>query len=252
MSLATTLLAGAAGTATVVLAARPYWLPPARGRRPRLRAAVGDFRPLPTGDAGPASLAAALAAADGPLLAAGFVATPTLHDPWRDHAALVRVYEQPRGTDVATVTVTERPEGGAPLTVVGFTTVLIDGTRLRTGNGPRPSLAGIPPDERRVRLADERDVARLYALHVAHVRRSGGRPRRVPVGDPAAFQHAEEARAAKWMVLSGCACTDGDEMRPTWKGAYLMPWRLRFPLRHLDARRNAALGRQLAAEAGLA
>jgi hypothetical protein len=119
---------------------------------------------------------------------------------------------------------------------VWITTRFRDGTVLALNNsrqiGSFPPRPGLTTEW----LPSVRDPARLYRLHREMVARSGLRDKAFPLdeefgGDAAAYQattsagELDHAARAGYMELS----SDGETYRPTWKGAFLMTWKLLWP-----------------------
>ena len=150
-----------------------------------------------------------------------------------------RLLQREESGDVARVMTSYDTSGQRRSTaLVVFETRLADGGAVRTTNSPLPSTTPTPAGDHSARFAGERDAARLYALHRAHVRRVGRPGRRgAPIGDPVEFQRREEELGQQRMVSSGWYEIDGGSLRPTWRGAFLATWRFLPPWRTLvDAR----------------
>ena len=185
------------------------------------------------------------------LEALGFAPTPLLVNKGQLNRGFVQLFEHPRHGDVASVLVVPDPTHPEPHTLVGFTS-LVGGLRLRTANSPLPSVFPSPPYGRMARFPDERGPARLYALHRVRVRRCGQQSSPIRVGDPVAFQRREEEDGPRNWLARGYVFRDGAELRPTWKGALCMPYRLLFPWKQLNEWRDESLRRRLLPDAGLA
>jgi hypothetical protein len=236
--------------AASLLVSVKHWLAPVRTRLAyRAPAQAAELRAIPANFVTPPELADPIDALAASLRALGFRATAILRDPQHERA-LVRLFEGPGAAHVATVIAVGR-DAGSPTVVLGFTSRCADGARVYTGNSAVGSVFPVRPGVRSARFPSERDPRRLYALHRVHVRRAPRAIVPVLVGDPAEYQRHEEEAALRWMIDSGYMYRDGAAIRPTWKGACLMPWRLLFPWRQLSERRDEALRRSLLAEAGL-
>ena len=228
-----------------------YWLAPIVFRMGhRLTPAVSDLRQVAESDVHP-RFGGVLEQYRASLEPLGFVATPLLVNEGQGSPGYVQLYEHPRHGDVATVIAVPDPQQPLPHNLVVFTT-MVGGVRLRTVNSPLPSTFPASRGTRVARFPDERDPARLYALHRARVKRAGQEPQPIRIGDPVAYQRRDEAESPKHWVASGYAAWDGPELRPTWKGAVCMPYRLLFPWKHFNEWRDEALRRRLLPEAGLA
>ncbi|NUQ20253.1 MAG: hypothetical protein HOQ09_04760, partial [Gemmatimonadaceae bacterium] len=97
-----------------------------------------------------------------------------------------------RGT-VAVGLALPKPDGTVH-SLVGFTTQLGGGVKLRTSNSPLPAPTPAPSGEQRLRLPRERDTAKLYAIHqgrVADALAHGARIVPLTVADPVAYQQRE-------------------------------------------------------------
>ncbi|HJZ57653.1 MAG TPA: hypothetical protein VKE74_21985 [Gemmataceae bacterium] len=171
---------------------------------------------------------------------------------WRhDGAALatghVILLEHPRTRDTAKVmVVTARTRRS--LTLV-FQTRFADGTEAVTANSR--VIAGFPPlpGVTVAWLPEFRDAASLYRVHAQLRDALGGARERVGIGaDPAAFLRDGSARSLANWVASGYYALDAVRgvVRPTWKGAALITWRLLWPVKPLfRARRRRATRRLL-------
>ncbi|HEX8791068.1 MAG TPA: hypothetical protein VF765_08940 [Polyangiaceae bacterium] len=112
------------------------------------------------------------------------------------------------------------------LRYVAFFTELAGNRQRSTSNRPDPS--NIPPPADRVveRFPQVADPVLLYRIHRALVDKE---PKREPTSyresgafDPAQFILGIEQVARKHQLALGYFVEDGAEVRPTWKGAFLM------------------------------
>ena len=230
-----------------------YWLAPLHIRfSHRLPPAGTNLERVRPDAPLPGLVAWELRRAQAALEALGFRSTEPLAEYGGAIPQGVQLFEHPARSDVATVIVTRRPGGADVYSIVGFTTALRDGSRVCTSNLPLPSVVPGRPRAAVARFPAEQDLARLSALHQAHVGAAASRAAPAPPGDPLAYQRAEEAAAREHWVRSGYAYDDGGSMRPTWKGAFGMPYRLMFPWKQLGERRDEALRRRLLRDGGLA
>ena len=230
-----------------------YWLAPLHLRfSHRLPAAGTSLEPVRPDAPLPGLVAWELRRAQAALEALGFRSTEPLAEYGGATPQAVQLFEHRARGGVATVMVTPRPGGDDVYSIVGFTTALRDGSRVCTSNLPLPSVFPGRPGAAVARFPAEQDVARLYALHQAHVGAAASRGVPMPLGDPLAYQRAEEAAAREHWVRSGYAYDDGGSLRPTWRGAFGMPYRLLFPWKQVGERRDEALRRRLLREGGLA
>ena len=226
----------AAGAVVVLMLLAPYWLGPITIKLKQSRpAAPQGMEPV----ADPASLSAQLAAfvtgSRSVLEALGFGNFAIL----RQGSGVVLLAETEPGT-VACALAIQKPDGGLHA-LLGFTTRLQAGAKLRTSNSPLPSITPAPAGESWIRLPAERNAGRLYAIHlrrVAEATAAGKRIDRLTIGNPVAYQYNEELASVAQCVASGYWRRSGDRLRPTWKGAFLSAWRLLQPWRGINEHRD--------------
>ena len=229
-----------------------YWLAPLHVRFRFRFPTAGTNLELVRPDAPlPGLVAWELRRAQPALEALGFRPTEPLGDYGAAIPQGLQLFEHPDRGDVATVVVIPQPGGADVQSLVGFTTALRDGGRVCTSNTPLPSVFPGRPGIVVARFAAEKDLARLYALHRAHVGAQASYAAPVRLGDPVGYQQAEEAAARANWVRAGYAYEVDRSLRPTWKGAFCMPYRLLFPWKQWNERRDAALRRRLLPLAGL-
>ena len=125
---------------------------------------------------------------------------------------------------------------------------------LTVQNTPIPGAFARVPGRDKERFRKVRDPARLYRIYQALLARRYGATRRAPPdhrADPAGFLAAAMARELRQQVDTGYFWLDtaADAYRPTWKGAWLMCWKLLQPFRDFGEwrsdRRASALLREL-------
>ena len=128
---------------------------------------------------------------------------------------------------------------------------------LTVQNTPIPGAFARVPGRDKERFRSVRDPARLYRIYQALLVRRYGATRRAPPDhreDPAGFLAAAMARELRQQVDTGYFRLDStaDTYRPTWKGAWLMCWKLMQPFRDVrewrSDRRASALLRELNVE----
>jgi len=125
---------------------------------------------------------------------------------------------------------------------------------LSVQNTAIPGAFARVPGRDKERFRNVRDPARLYRIYQALLSRRYGATRRAPPDhreDPAGFLAAAMARELRQQVDTGYFWLDNtaDAYRPTWKGAWLMCWKLLQPFRDVGEwrsdRRAKALLREL-------
>jgi len=220
--------------ALMVLA--PYWLGPITIKLKQSRpASPQGMQLVPDPALLPPVLAGFVAASRRALEALGFGNFAIL----RQGAGVVLLAEIEPGT-VATALALQKKDGQLH-SLVGFTSQLRHGGKIRTSNSPLPAITPAPVGESRVRLPRERDTSRLYAIHrgrVATATASGARMDRLAVADPVAYQNAEELSSLAQSVACGYWQRSGDRLTLTWKGAFLSAWRLLPPWRDISRSRD--------------
>ena len=122
--------------------------------------------------------------------------------------------------------------------LVTFITRYRDGTSIITSNSKTPGIFRRNPKELSLRVPTTSDVALMYRVHRARVGRLG-RSRGQPVL-PAAGSEIEDhqdrnTRTMVYQVDAGYYRIDQDAgvYRPTWKGAFLMTWKLVQPFKSI-------------------
>jgi hypothetical protein len=166
---------------------------------------------------------------------------------WQHHGAALAtgrliLLEHPRTRDIAKVlVVTARTRKSVSLVLQ---TRFADGTEVVTANNR--VIAGFPalPEVTVAWLPEFRDAESLYRVHAQLRGALGGAQERVGIGDdPAAFLRDGSVRSLANWVATGYYALDPVRgvVRPTWKGAALITWRLLWPVKLLfRARRRRA------------
>ena len=226
--------------ALVVLAiVSPWWLGPLRIKEKQKRPGVPEpMEVVPELAAVPAVLASFVAETQRTLATLGFGRISVL----RQRQGVVVLADTEGGT-VACGLALPKADGSVH-SLIGFTTQLAGGAKIRTSNSPLPSTTPAPAGEDRLRLAEERDAARLLEIHEARVARavaSGKRVVPLSVADPVAYQRREEQSSIAQAVACGYWYRSGEQLALTWKGAFLSAWRLLPPWKQLAAQRDARL-----------
>jgi hypothetical protein len=176
---------------------------------------------------------------------------------WRHHGAALAtgrliLLEHPRTRDLAKVlVVTARTRRSVTLVLQ---TRFADGTEVVTGNSRL--IAGFPalPEATVAWLPELRDAASLYRVHAQLRDTLGGSHERVGIGDdPAAFLRDGSVRSLANWVATGYYAFDPVRgvVRPTWKGAALITWRLLWPVKPLFRARRRRGTRQLLDRLGI-
>jgi hypothetical protein len=136
---------------------------------------------------------------------------------------------------------------------VEFCTELADGLELNTANTGELSPHAPVPERKGSSFPEIGDLRRLYQVHRALCARLGPAEKKsVPAEAELAARVAQDmVKCLEQQVAAGYYYLDGVGgcFRPTWKGAFLMTWKLCWPVtsirKALRASRNAALLREL-------
>jgi hypothetical protein len=128
-----------------------------------------------------------------------------------------------------------------------FTTRFDDDFEIVTRSWNQIGVFPQSPHEDRLNVPQIRDVRELYRVHCLRVNRSprASGKRVVPQeGDVVEFIQSETRREYEWLAECGYFWLDelAERYRPTWKGAFLMMWKMLFPVkqvRRLMVRRHA-------------
>jgi uncharacterized protein DUF4253 len=147
-----------------------------------------------------------------------------------------------------------RPERGAcSVELVAW----FEGDRsLTVQNSPIPGAFAPVTGRDRARFRTVRDPARLYRIYQALLARRYGAARRAAPDyrtDPPSFLAAAMSRELRQQVGTGYFRLDSaaDVYRPTWKGAWLMCWKLLQPFRDIREWLSDQRARALLRELGL-
>jgi hypothetical protein len=218
-----------------------YWLGPVLIRFKQTRPATPQGMKLAGDDSVPAALVPFVAATKRALGALGYSGFALLVQP-----AGVALLASDAGGSVAVGLAIPKRDGTVH-SLVGFTTQLRGGRKIRTSNSPLPAIVPTPRMEDRLRLPRERDTAKLHAVHarrVAQALSAGGRIEPLSISDPVAYQQREELASSTHAVECGYWTRRGDRLGLTWKGAVLSAWRLLQPWRGLSVRRDERAARE--------
>ncbi|HEX8851063.1 MAG TPA: hypothetical protein VF761_16155 [Gemmatimonadaceae bacterium] len=221
----------------------PWWLGPLRIKEKQKRPGMPAGMELVPGIAAvPAALASFVAETQRTLTALGFGRFGIL----KQQQGIVLLGIDDTGTVAAGLALPKA--NGTIHSLVGFTTQLAGGTKIRTSNSPLPSIVPAPSGEDRLRVHTERDAARLHALHKARVAQAVAAGKRVvalDIGDPVAYQRREEQSSIAQAVACGYWTRRGEQLVLTWKGAFLSAWRMLPPWRQLSERRDSQVASRL-------
>jgi hypothetical protein len=137
---------------------------------------------------------------------------------------------------------------------LGFQTRFADGTEVVTANNR--ITAGFPrlPEVTAAWLPEFRDAESLYRVHAQLRDALGGTRERVGIGgDPASFLRDGSLRSLANWVATGYYTLDPVRgvVRPTWKGAALITWRLLWPVKQLFRVRRRRATQQLLDSLGI-
>jgi hypothetical protein len=225
-----------AAVVVLLMLLAPYWLGPITIKfKQSRRASPEGMEPVTDLGALSPQLAAFVAGSRRVLETLGFANFAIL----QQGAGVVLLAEIEPGTVAAALAI--QKSDGRLHALLGFTTRLRGGGKLRTSNSPLPAITPAPAGESRIRLPAEQNAARLYAIHarrVADATAAGARIDPATIGDPVAYQRREELSSLAQFVASGYWRRTGDRLTLTWKGAFLSAWRLLQPWRAISQRRD--------------
>ncbi len=115
-----------------------------------------------------------------------------------------------------------------------FCTVFADSTELNTNSNPQPDVLKQFPDKKVFSFPRVKDPHHLYNLHRRLLARFAlGKEAVLPPKDTEVVAvQMSAARFFSRQIKAGYFQTDksGEIMRPTWKGAFLMTWKLVWPV----------------------
>ena len=178
---------------------------------------------------------------------------------WRHDGAAratgwVILLQHPRTLDVAQVMVVAA--GRRRVVSLLLMTRFADGAEALTFNSPVVVGFPLPPGITAAWLPEVRSAAALYRIHVQlrdALRGAGGLGSRV-VPDPAGFLRNRSARVLAAWVEGGYYAVDEQRgiVRPTWKGAVLITWRLLWPVKPMYRAGRRRATRQLLEHLGVA
>jgi hypothetical protein len=153
---------------------------------------------------------------------------------------------QPESRDIGYGIFSSSAAGAIRAWMVTIRTRFADGTQIVTGSSTRAGVFPANPSADVIAANWIKDPARLYRIHRARVVASGraGEPRMLPAPERAvAYQQDEWREEIERLIRAGYFRRPGGggKCRMTLKGAYVMTWRLLWPVKQW---------RQLRARAG--
>jgi hypothetical protein len=136
-----------------------------------------------------------------------------------------------------------------------FSSYFTDGSEISTLNTEQLSVFKSRPEKRAVRLPVVRDPRTLYEAHRKVVQRdAAGRTKKLPAEGREVEElirgmqeDLEKQAKAGYLYLD----TAQDAYRPTWLGAYMMTWKLMWPLNWIQRAQRDAQGRALLRSLGM-
>ncbi len=148
------------------------------------------------------------------------------------------------------VTTPSKTRGQKVAALVGFRTEFTDGTSISTSNMINPTVFPRDPRVSSVRCRDVYDIALLYQFHRARVERDRGKrtPTLEKTQDAAGRLVYEHHDTHDRLVKAGYYTIDHANQNyvPTYKGCYLMTYRLLRPFKQIQiARRDRLAGKTL-------
>jgi uncharacterized protein DUF4253 len=243
--------------AVIVAAAAPYVLGPVLVYRRQRQNPRPSFVPFDAAQHQlPQALAVAMQQNAASLEQAGFTKVADLFRMDRSTRMRVVLLDTPGGDLglVLAVSPTLKPERGVCTVEL---VARFEGDRsLTVQNTPIPGAFARIRGRDKQRFRSVRDPARLYRIYQALLVRRYGATRRAPSDhreDPAGFLAAAMARELRQQVDTGYFWLDStlDAYRPTWKGAWLMCWKLLQPFRDFGEWRSDQRAKALLRELNL-
>lgn len=139
---------------------------------------------------------------------------------------------------------------------VGFDTTYPNGFAVETGNFADAGVYPPDPNRHRMHVPGLQSLPVLYELHRRRCLRHGpaGASGVLPApGHELETVMAEGAREKERVRTAGYYSLDATagKYRPTWKGAYVMTWKLSFPFGYLRRRAKRARARREMRDVGL-
>ncbi|HYR08535.1 MAG TPA: hypothetical protein VEQ60_12225 [Longimicrobium sp.] len=131
-----------------------------------------------------------------------------------------------------------------------FITALSDSGEVLTSNFPLTDTFPPYPRMHTLRVSRERDLGRLYALHLAHVDHVAGRGATGVLPEAGAlldFVPEREREVLERQRALGTMTVSRDVYRPTFRSAFVMVWRMLPPLNWIRSVRAWRLRRTLQA-----
>jgi len=210
---------------------------PLRIRSKQWKPALPIFEPIDFASdvsVGGGALLRASRRASAQLAPEGFI--PRGHFHWSNHpppaAGSVAFLENPRRQETAKLIVVRTSRRTA--VVLAFFTRFEDGSEVAATNNPHPSVLPAAPCRTSLWLPEIQDARALYQIHKQAADRLGmGKQRVLDAGDPAAVLRDATTRVQARVAEAGYYYLDEDGERYwlTCKGAFLIAWKLTWPIK---------------------
>jgi hypothetical protein len=161
-----------------------------------------------------------------------------------------------RDVALASAMYTDKPAGPPQrIFYVEFVSHFRDGTVVHTNNAPQRGVFGPRPTHTAGRFPMVKEAGRLYRLHEALVERHPSGVKRFRLdeefaGDAQAAVAAGLVEEMEAQLTTGYLYLSPQEkvFRPTWKGAFLMTWKLLWPAKAIRQLRQEREATRLMAE----
>jgi hypothetical protein len=112
-----------------------------------------------------------------------------------------------------------------------FVTHFEGGAEVVTSNAPSPSVFSREPDQHVCRLPSDTGLATLHRAHLEHIRTAVRAAEPIRSLGRGSFVERYEQGALEKQHALGLYRREGEVYRPTFRGAFLMTWRLLPPLK---------------------
>jgi hypothetical protein len=172
--------------------------------------------------------------------------------------AILLLLANRKARDIALATTIYGAAPGATPTLVAyveFVSHFRDGTVVATNNTATAGVFGPRPTHTMGRFPWVQDVRRLYELHRALVARHGTGDKRLRLdeefhGDACAAMARSLIEELEAQIPTGYLYLSPEEKvyRATWKGAFLMTWKLLWPMKAIRQKQRERQARRLMAQ----